>query len=204
MTTPIYHITHLKNLASILQQGCLWSDYRRIQFAFSSENIGYSHIKERRMKHPVVVAEGQTLGHYVPFNFCPRSVMLYVVSRGHDNYQGGQTEILHLVSSVEMVSQHQRPYFFTDIHADLHYAQQYTDLQKLNDLNWRAIRTNSWGGDADKKSAKQAEFLVHDFLPWTTIERIIVHNEAVAEQVRATLSTVEHQPTVVVKPDWYY
>ena len=46
---------------------------QRIARGLANTNIGYSHIKERRMCHPVTVAVGGALGNYVPFNFCPRS-----------------------------------------------------------------------------------------------------------------------------------
>ena len=65
----IYHITHVDNLARIVADGCLWSDAQRIARGLASMNIGYTHIKERRMKRPVLVAAGGTLGQYVPFNF---------------------------------------------------------------------------------------------------------------------------------------
>ena len=69
----IYHITHVDNLVNIVREGRLWCDAQRIAQHMVSMNIGYSHIKARRMRHPVTVAAGSTLGNYVPFNFCPRS-----------------------------------------------------------------------------------------------------------------------------------
>lgn len=89
----IYHITHADNLAQIVLEGRLWCDAQRIARGLANTNIGYSHIKARRMRHPVTVAAGGTLGEYVPFNFCPRSVMLYVVAQGHENYREGQRAI---------------------------------------------------------------------------------------------------------------
>lgn len=85
----IYHITHVDNLAGMIREGRLWCDGQRISRNLVNTNIGYSHIKERRMRHQVAVAAGGTLGDYVPFNFCPRSVMLYVVAQGHENYSSG-------------------------------------------------------------------------------------------------------------------
>jgi hypothetical protein len=98
---PIFHITHVENLASIAAHGCLWSDSQRIARNLRTRNIGYSHIKQRRLNRLVAASAGGMLGDYVPFNFCPRSVMLYVVSRGHTDYEGGQDEIVHLTSTVK-------------------------------------------------------------------------------------------------------
>lgn len=135
MTNPaIYHITHADNVANIVREGRLWCDAQRIARGLVNTNIGYSHIKERRMRHPVTAAAGGTLGNYVPFNFCPRSVMLYVVSQGHENYREGQQPIVHLVSSIETIRTLGRPWFFTDRHADL--AMQISSTPWTSWVRW--------------------------------------------------------------------
>jgi hypothetical protein len=53
-------------------------------------NIGYSHLKQARLARNVDKADGGTLGDYVPFYFCNRSVMLYIISKGHQDYSGGK------------------------------------------------------------------------------------------------------------------
>ena len=170
MTDPaIYHITHVDNLPLIVSDGRLWSDAQRIARGLPNTNIGYSHIKERRMKRPVLVSAGGTLGQYVPFNFCPRSVMLYVVSQGHENYSGGQKPIVHLVSSVQTAIATGRPWFFTDRHADLGYAQQIGSLGGLDKVDWQVMPLRQWGGNTEIKEKRQAEFLLHDCCPWTAI-----------------------------------
>ena len=79
--TPIYHITHVGNLPSIVTHDCLWSDAQRIAQQIGNVNIGHVHIKQRRLQRPVPVAAGGVLGEYVPFNFCNRSVMLFPIHR---------------------------------------------------------------------------------------------------------------------------
>lgn len=41
MTVSVSHITHIDNLTSILGQGCLWSDAKRIELGLVNQNIGY-------------------------------------------------------------------------------------------------------------------------------------------------------------------
>jgi hypothetical protein len=118
----VYHITHIDNLSSIVSDGFLWCDHEQRRRGGNHQNIGYSHIKERRLKHPVKVARGGTLGNYVPFYFGPRSVMLFVIFNGHEKYKGGQESIVHLVSSVATIAQQKNALLFTDRHADLGYA----------------------------------------------------------------------------------
>ncbi len=205
MTNPaIYHITHVDNLANIINEGRLWCDARRIARDLANTNIGYSHIKGRRMRHPVTVAARGTLGNYVPFNFCPRSVMLYVVAQGHENYQEGQQPIVHLVSSIETVLVAGRTWLFTDRHADLGYANQFDALDKLDEVDWSVMPLQQWGGDQEVKEKRQAEFLVHDWCPWLAIEVIGVINQTIASQVQAALENVGHKPSVEIHPEWYY
>ncbi len=50
-------------------------------------------VVSRRRRLPVPCHPGTWVGDYVPFYFCPRSVMLYVISRKNHpslTYRGGQ------------------------------------------------------------------------------------------------------------------
>src|SRR5579859_2568373 len=76
MNPAIFHITHVDNLPSIVAEGALWCDAKRVELGLPCTNIGHRHIKERRMRRVVPAAARGTLGQYVPFNFCSRSVML--------------------------------------------------------------------------------------------------------------------------------
>lgn len=199
----IYHITHANNVADILGEGRLWCDAQRIARGLTNTNIGYSHIKERRMRHPVTVAARGTLGNYVPFNFCPRSVMLYVVAQGHENYREGQQPIVHLVSSIDAIRETGRPWFFTDRHADLGYANQFDTLEKLGEVDWSVMPQRYWS-DPEVKERRQAEFLVHDWCPWQAIEAIGVIDREIAARVEAAIAGAAHKPRVEVHGDWYY
>ncbi|MFB2642762.1 DUF4433 domain-containing protein [Shewanella bicestrii] len=201
MTVKVSHITHIDNLNSILAQGCLWSDHKRIELGLVNQNIGYSHIKQRRLVRPVNVATGGTIGQYVPFNFCPRSVMLFVIHKGHDDYQGGQERVLHLISDIDTIRLTNDNCFFTDIHADLDYAEQIDDFTRITELDLKRINERYW---SDFKEEKQAEFLAFESVAWHTIRQIGVKTQAIAEEVSVLLQAVQHKPEVVVRPQWYY
>jgi hypothetical protein len=202
---PVYHITHIDNLQSIVRDGFLWCDQEQRRRGASHQNIGYSHIKERRLRHPVKVAKGGTLGQYVPFYFGPRSVMLYVISKGHEKYNGGQESVVHLVSSVAIIAQQKSDYFFTDRHADLGYAEQFQDLTSLpSKVNLSIMHEKHWASSQEVKEKRQAEFLVHDSCPWSVIEEVGVHNPDMVLRVQAILQEASHQPQVNVRRNWYY
>lgn len=96
----IYHITHLRNLADIIRAGVLWSDAKRIELGLDCEIVGMSDIKRRRLEELSVDCHpGTKVGQYVPFYFCPRSIMLYILHMGNHpdlNYREGQRPVIHL------------------------------------------------------------------------------------------------------------
>ena len=111
MPTPpaepkIYHIAHVDRLPSIIGDGCLWSDAVMIRRPELGTTIGMSSIKQRRLTLPVDCHKGTHVGDYVPFYFCPRSIMLYLIYRGNHPelaYKGGQEPIVHMEADLHGV-----------------------------------------------------------------------------------------------------
>lgn len=136
--------------------------------------------------------------------------MLYILSRGNHQevaYRGGQEPILHLVTDVRSVvawaSRNNRLWAFSDRNASAHYAKFYCDLAQLGRVDWAAVDNRDFR-DSTVKEGKQAEFLVHECLPWALVERVGTYNEDVAARVRDALQGGTHRPDVEVRPDWYY
>lgn len=197
----IYHITHVDNLPGVLREGGLWCDSQRIARQLASTNIGYTHIKRRRLSRAVDTRAGGTLGDYVPFNFCPRSVMLYVVSRGHDDYSGGQESIVHLVSSVSRATALGRDWAFSDRHAELGHALHFDDLARLSEVPWHVMPLPQW---SHVREERQAEFLVREFFPWESVTEVAVRSPALVARAQQIMHGSAHQPQVAVRPNWYY
>lgn len=80
--------------------------------------------------------------------------MLYVIHRGHDDYRGGQDSILHLISDVDTVRLSNQYCFFTDIHADLDYAEQIDDFSRINELDIKRIINERYGTTSKKKNKR--------------------------------------------------
>ena len=77
----IYHITHIKNLEGIIKDEVIWSDAKRVELDRKCEIVGMFKIKKRRLEELKVKCYTDTMvGEYVPFYFCPRSIMLYILS----------------------------------------------------------------------------------------------------------------------------
>ena len=205
----IYHITHIDNLPAILQDGCLWSDLEVQRTVNRRTVIGYGAIKKRRLEElPVHCHPGTFVGHYVPFYFCPRSPMLYVIHRRNAEltYQGGQDRIIHLVSRIRIAVElaEERPWAYSDVNAGGRYARFSNDLAAFDELvDSKAVKATVWN-DPTVKERKQAEFLVHRQFLWNGILVIGVINQSVADEVARLLPEDGHCPKVLVKPDWYY
>src|SRR2546428_11719180 len=206
--TAIYHITHLDNLPAIIQRDCLLCDNGRAAEGIACLGIAHVHIKQRRARKAVPIAPGGTLADFVPFYFAPRSPMLYAINGGRvEGYKGGQAPILHLVSSAETVAAAGLSFCFTDGHAEMDISDFYGDLADLRKIDWEIMKARYWrdtNEDNDRKRRRQAEFLVHNTLPWQLITEVGVFSPKGAAAVTAALATVAHKPTVAVHRDWYY
>src|SRR5207244_2315560 len=89
----------LRLLGQIAADGWLWCDAASVQRGDAGTTIGVSGIKQRRLALPVDCHSGDHVGDYVPFYFCPRSIMLYVIYRANHpelTYREGQEPIVHL------------------------------------------------------------------------------------------------------------
>jgi hypothetical protein len=198
----IYHITDVANLPNILRVGGLKSDCAMVNEAHTP--IGYAHIKQRRMTAIRVPCRGNRfVGEFVPFYYCPRSPMLYVVNRGNSGRPAGcQNRIVHLVTTVAIGLAQGADWAVSDGNAGAAYTSFYDNLETgFAAIDWTAVRATDWRGVTHQKSA---EFLVASFFPWTGIQAIGCHDSGVAEEVGRLLIAHAHQPPVQVHHDWYY
>lgn len=208
--TRIYHITHVTNLASILQRGGILCDRSCNAGNVQTQQIGYAHIKQRRMARVVPLPPQGTLGDYVPFYFAPRSPMLYTIERRNTpGYQEGQRRIIHLVSSIETVQAARPPvtWLFTDGHADMQYSNFFSSVDDLDKVDWPLMTARFWNdtsADGDRKRRRQAEFLVHQFFPWNLVETVGVIDQNLADEAEQVLQTAAHHPEVRIERAWYY
>jgi hypothetical protein len=206
----IYHILHVDRLASVLVAGGLWCDAEMQRRGGGGTTIGMGRIKQRRLTLPVSCHPGDYVGDFVPFYFCPRSIMLYIIfMANHEDlvYRGGQGPIVHLQADLHATvawaeAQSQR-WAFSLSNAGAFYTQFRSRLDQLNEINWSAVAANQWS-PADLREGKQAEFLLHGFFPWELVEQIGVYSREIGEQAVQILQAAAHRPQVVRQPDWYY
>lgn len=181
----IYHITHVDNLPSILADGGLWSDSEMVTRGGPAAAIGMSSIKQRRLRLAIKCYPGEHVGDYVPFYFCPRSIMLYMIHcANHPElaYRGGQGTIVHLEAdlheTVAWAKSESRRWAFSLSNAGAVYTEFRGRLDQLNEVDWTAVEATDFR-DAQIKEGKQAEFLIRDFFPWHLVGRIGVQSTSI-------------------------
>lgn len=206
----LYHITHMDNLPSILADGGLWSDAELIARGGPASSIGMGSIKRRRLALPVKCQPADFVGSYVPFYFCPRSIMLYLIHCANHpelTYRGGQGPILHLELDMHEViawaDAQSRRWVFSLSNAGAVYAEFRNRIDQLHEVNWPAVAATDFR-DPQVKEGKQAEFLLQGFVPWQLVRRIGTLTAAVQRQAMQALGGDSHRPPVQVCRHWYY
>lgn len=210
----IYHIVHIDKLSSIVADDHLWSDAEASRRGSSGTSIGVNTIKERRRGNCLSSHPDLHVGDCVPFYFCPRSVMLYMLHMGNHpdlNYTGGQEPLLHLEAdlkeTVRWAERMGRRWAITLSNAGSLAFQDRSDLEALKQVNWDAVHARKWGGagvDPSVKEGKQAEFLVEHSFPWRLVSRIGAENDQCRRQAELVIRGSGHQPRIQVLPAWYY
>lgn len=205
----LYHIVHVDRLPSIIDDGYLWSDAEIIRRASPGTTIGMNGIKQRRLNELTLDSHPELhVGDCVPFYFCPRSIMLYLIYRANHpelDFRGGQGPIVHLEADLQQTvtwAQEQgQSWAFTLSNAGAYYFEDRCDLEQLHEIEWNAVVATRWDGCKD---GKQAEFLIEQQFPWELVSRIGVLSRPVYNQAQAALEAAAHKPDVETIPDWYY
>lgn len=206
----LYHITHVDNLVSIVADGGLFSDAELMRRGGPVASIGMGSIKQRRLALPVKCHPGDLVGGYVPFYFCPRSIMLFLIHCANHpelTYKGGQGPILHLELDMQEVITwaiaQPRRWAFSLSNAGAAYTEFRSRVDQLDQLDWVAIAARDFR-DPRTKEGKQAEFLVRDFVPWSLVRRIGARSTAVQRRAMQAMGGAAHRPPVEVLDSWYY
>ncbi|MFN9621993.1 MAG: DUF4433 domain-containing protein [Cyanobacteriota bacterium] len=207
----IYHIPHADRLPSVITDGFLYSDAIISRRDSGGTVIGMGEIKRRRLEDLTLASHPDLhVGECVPFYFCPRSIMLFMIyKRNHPNllYTGGQDPVVHLEFDLKTVANwadgQKKRWAITKGNAGSRYFEDFGSLESLNELNWPAIQARQWNDPAVREH-KQSEFLVEEQVAWHLVERIGVQNQGTRERVEVIVASSRHRPPVEIQSSWYY
>ena len=176
----IYHIVHEDKLASIAGGGRLLCHAMVTSNGVTGTTIGMNAIKQRRLTLPLTSHPGLLVGSCVPFYFCPRSIMLFLIYRANHPelaYRGGQGPIVHLEADLHAVvnwAQKNGPRWAFTLSRGAYYFEDRCSLANLDEIDWQAVQTRQWSGTgvaSSVKENKQAEFLLEAFFPWELVDK---------------------------------
>jgi hypothetical protein len=205
----VYHIVHVDRLPSIIASNGLFCDAEMAKHAGLGTTIGMSSIKARRLNELTLDSHpGLYVGECVPFYFCPRSIMLYLIHQANHpelSYRGGQGSIVHLEfdlqAAVQWAEANDRRWAFTLSNAGSRFFEDRCDLSQLHEIEWDAVQARNW---ASCKEGKQAEFLVEKSFPWELVERVGVLSNATFHQAAHAITAHVYKPVLEIRADWYY
>lgn len=201
----IFRIVHRENLAWTLQHGVHARSSGQVNHAYV--DIGNPELIGKRNGRDIDVPPGGTLSDYVPFYFTPRSPMLLNIKTGRHVRQRGNDEILILVSSLPRIQESGLAFLFTDRHAYLQTAEFYSELARLDRIDWDILQRSDFKRDNDdlgKFERYQAEALIFQHVPVSALLGIACVNDAVAAQLRPQIAAAGSELKVAATPGWFF
>lgn len=199
----IYHVTHVNNLASIIENGL------RSDAAEASPNVDISSAENRDSRRTIVVSDdGVTVASYVPFFLSPVSSVWESV-RTHTgdprlsiDAESAPADFVLLVSSIKTVvdanaDDSNAPIVVTDGDA-AHALTRFSTTPDAGDRVLRKLR-------ADDESGRilSAELLVKNLLDFEHISLIAVANDRSRNAVKAILKSAGNTTRVAIHPPWF-
>ena len=212
----IFRITHIDNVRAIARYGLCSKNF--FQYPYYRD-IGANYLMQRRdsIRVPSYPRETGTLADYISFYFTPRSPMLHNVLSGKNvKCRIPPNQIVFFVSSLVTLAEVNLNFVFSDRHVlttddDLVYNNK---LEDLDQLDWEAIEAWTDGVRSRRSFEKdklmaQAEALVHEYVPVTTITKIVVFNEEARIRVRGEISKYATEKSwldvpVTIERTYYY
>jgi hypothetical protein len=151
----LYHMTHIKNLASILKYGILAHNNSYKKFDISLKDVN----DKRTKKEPIF---NRSIHEYAPLYFNPRNAMLY-----YNKDIQNDIVILGIDKRVLLSADT----IFADGNAVSNSTNFYQGIKNLKYLKKEHIFTN-WYGDAELKRTTMAEVLVYSKISSEFIQKI--------------------------------
>lgn len=202
----IFRIVHRDNVPWIMKNGlhCRSSSASDPKFV----DIGNTELIEKRRDRIVPCSPGGSLSDYVPFYFTPFSPMMLNIKTGWGGItKRSNEEIVIFVSSLFQLQKCGIPFVFTDRHAYLQLAQFYSDIERLDQIDWDLLKRRDFKTDPEdpsKLERYQAEALVHKVLPCTALLGIVCCNDSGASTVAALAAREGLHLKILARSGWYF
>jgi len=207
--TPIYRMVHIDCLPTILNRDAIHAPSCVPDDDLPYISIHAQQTQTDRGNTRVLCGPRGVIQDYIGFYFGPRSPMLYRLHTGWNVQKVDQSNIIYLTSTAQAIAEADIDFVFTDRHTLAAVAAFRDGIADLEMVDFPIAYAEQWKTTSehpDRQEKKQAEFLVHESMPWNLIDRIGVLNNEVAARVKDILDEhgERHQPPVLRKRSWYY
>jgi hypothetical protein len=203
-----YHFSHVDNLDSILESGGLCCDTTVDSERKLVTETADATLKQKRRAKRVAIEPGGVLADYVPFYFASTSPMLYRVCTGWKvTRQAPQSDLIFFVVETGHIQQAGHQVVISDGHPLAAFSEFWPVECMQEKVSWDVMEGNQWNDtdeDSDRKRRRQAEFLVHHFVPMGHLEYLVCKEPKVQERVEERLRAAGHNTPVLSMPDKYY
>lgn len=205
----VMHFTHLSNIPSVLKRDGLLS--HKQASIHCQADISDPGVQGKRAVKQVPIGAGGTLHEYVPLYFAELSPMLYKRTFDFGTSPGVQhqpLEFVYLVTTAREIHAAGLRYVFTNAHPLSKLAEFYAEHRDINQLHWQVLQAPVWNNDPNKaphrRTQREAEFLVHECLPWELVTYVVVHSVQVKIALESMMTTHSRTKPIHVNPRWYY
>jgi len=202
----IWRIVHINNIPWILDNGlhCGNSGVRSSNW----EHIGNAELIDKRAEHQVSIGPKGVLNDYVPFYFTPFSPMLMNIKSGRGGVkQRPNDDIVILVSALPHIEAKGLPFVFTDSHAYYNWANFYTNMSDLDQIDWTILQARDFKRDPDdpaKFERYQAEALIYQHCPVDALIGMICYTDDIKIGLENLLQERQISIAVHARTGWYF
>lgn len=202
-----WHFTHIRNLSGIVARKALLPA-SQVQPTVNVANRG---VKERRAQ--ILVTPDQAyprsyVHEHVPFYIAAKSPMLYVVNRGHAEYNGGSDDLVLLGFVLGDLASSGNVWCATNQNASTWTVGFSRDLDGLGSfVDFDLLCQQYWNNTADdphRMSRRAAEVLVKDRFDLELVQVVITKQQRTLEAARLAFQHVGGLRQYHVVPQMFY
>lgn len=217
----VYHLTHISNLAAILQGGSLLAN----DALTTRPTVDISAAATRDARREARVGdEGRSVAEYVPFFLSPNATVWEGIRAENadarlalDAHGSAAFDFVMLVSTVKKINDGRAGLAATDAAATDDEAALTPSVVVVTNGDAAGTLTRfgatsataermlqTLRAETDGEMIREAELLVPDAVPMEWITLIGVCNDNVRATVRGILKTSSFKPKVAVYPPWFH
>lgn len=193
----LYYITHINNLASILQYGIL--SHREVE----TQNVAFTPVYNENIVHnrkERLTPDQRSLWDYANLYFQPRNPMLYKVLNEKSTREivilGVKPQVLDTKGAFIALG--------NAAHSQTEIVDVATGRKAITGEFWPIIHSDWWKPEDGTKRKIMAECLIPHVIAPTAIHSIFVAHPSVADTVRSIIAEIPRSVEVVIEPHLFF